>query len=159
MEHRYNLGQPIASPHSHGAGASQAGELVRSLRVVKRIAPQPMRWYPLVSQSGTLSDWNRQLAFSKRSTSSCRSGKHHAPPMTRTGWRCGRSGSARKRFRADGSSWIGSFGQLSRARRDVSRRDPIIHAPIDCWFAPISSPFQAGVSGKDCASGLFSIRL
>ena len=24
-------------------------------------------------------------AFSKRSTSSCRSGKHHAAPMTRTG--------------------------------------------------------------------------
>jgi hypothetical protein len=75
-------------------------------------------------------------------------GKHHAAPMTRTGWRCGRSESASKRFRADGSSWIGSFGQLSRARRDVSRRDPIIHTLIDRWFAPISVP------GRSVGEGL-----
>ena len=86
-------------------------------------------------------------------------GEHHAAPMTRTGWPCGRSGSARKRFRADGSSSIGSFGQLSRARRDVSCKDPIIHALIDRWLAPISPPFQAEVSGKDCASSLFTIRI
>jgi len=35
------------------SGASRAGELARSLRVVKRIALQPLRWSPLVSQSGT----------------------------------------------------------------------------------------------------------
>jgi HNH endonuclease len=29
--------------------------------VIKRIAPQPLRWYPLVSQTGTLSDWNRHF--------------------------------------------------------------------------------------------------
>ena len=46
--------------------------------------------------------------FSNRSTSSCQSGKHHAAPMTRTGLRSGRCGSARKRFQADGSSSIGN---------------------------------------------------
>ena len=60
MAHPHNLGRPIASPHSHGTTAGQAGEMARSLmRVIKRIAPQPLRWYPLASQSGTLSDWNR----------------------------------------------------------------------------------------------------
>ncbi len=71
----------------------------------------------------------------------------------------GRSGSARKRFLADGSSSIGSFGRRSRARRDVSCKYPIIHAFIDRWFASISSPFQAGVSGKDFASNLLRFRL
>jgi len=61
MGHPHNLGQPIASPHSHGTAAGQAGELARSERVITRIAQQPLRWYPLASQSGTLSDWNRQL--------------------------------------------------------------------------------------------------
>ena len=60
MAHPHNLGQPIASPNSHATAAGQTGKLARSLRVIKRIAPQPLRWYPLASQSGTLSDWNRQ---------------------------------------------------------------------------------------------------
>ncbi|MFI5461008.1 MAG: hypothetical protein ACHRXM_36840 [Isosphaerales bacterium] len=30
-----NLGQPIASPHSHGAAASRTDERAQSLRVVK----------------------------------------------------------------------------------------------------------------------------
>ena len=47
-----------------------------------------------------------------------RSERHHAAPMTRTGWRCGRSGSARKRFRADRSSSIASS---SRRNRRTSR--------------------------------------
>ena len=52
--------RPIATPRSHRAGASQAGELARSLSMVKRIAPQPLRWSPLARKSGTLSDRNRQ---------------------------------------------------------------------------------------------------
>src|SRR5271166_4956512 len=57
--HRLGLGPPIATPRSHRAGASQAGELARSLSMVKRIAPQPLRWSPLARKSGTLSDRNR----------------------------------------------------------------------------------------------------
>jgi hypothetical protein len=86
-------------------------------------------------------------------------GEAHCLTWDGRGWRCGRYGSARKRFLADGSSSIGSFGQRSRVRRDVSCKGPIIHALIDRWFASISSPFQAGVSGKDFASNLFSFRL
>ena len=46
------LGRPIATPRSHRAAASQAGELVRSLSMVKRIATAqvvptgPKKWYP-----------------------------------------------------------------------------------------------------------------
>ena len=47
------------------SGASQAGELVRSLSMVKRIAPQPLRWSPLARKSGTLSDRNRQTEASR----------------------------------------------------------------------------------------------
>src|SRR5271166_5184796 len=35
-------------------------------------------------------------------------GEHHAAPMTRTGWPCGRSGSGSRRSLAGGLSWTGN---------------------------------------------------
>jgi hypothetical protein len=68
--------------------------------------------------------------------------EHHAALMTRTGLRCGRSGSARKRFRGDGPSSIGSFGQPSEAREPGPRGEtrPSIHSTIVA--APEFDPFE-----------------
>ena len=60
-------------------------------------------------------------AFSKRSTSSCRSVMRHAAPMTRTAWRCGRSGTAKKRFRADGSSSTAGLWRSKSLRRGTAQ--------------------------------------
>ena len=53
-------------------------ELARSLKAVKRIAPQPLRWYPLGSQSGTLCGCNRH----DNPTRLADFNKHAKPPIT-----------------------------------------------------------------------------
>ena len=80
---------------------------------------------------------------SKRTTSQCRSAKHLAAAMTRTGWRCRPSGSASKRSPGDGSSSIGCFAsalQNSPGRQGQCGKIETEMTPADAQIRRVMNP-------------------